>query len=143
MDDVRLVLDADVVVAAMRSPAGASAAILRSVRNGRTTFLMSVPLAIEYEAVCSRAEHRLAAGLSDREVDMFVTAVIAMAEPVETHFLWRPQLRDPSDEMVLEAAVHGRADALVTFNTRHFGTVPSRFGVEVLLPREAIGRIRP
>ena len=48
-----------------------------------------------------------------------------------------------ADEMVLEAAVNGRADALVTFNVRDFGTVPAQFGVEVLLPREAIRRIKP
>ena len=104
--------------------------------------LLSVPLALEYEAICHIADHRLAAGLSERQVDIFVTAVIAMAEPVETHLLWRPQLRDANDEMVLEAAVNGRADVLVTFNQRDFGTAPKRFGVELLLPREAIGRIR-
>jgi len=125
----------------MRSPAGASAAILRSIRRGEASLLLSVPLAMEYEAVCQQAEHRLAAGLSQRQVDIFVTAVIAMAEPVETHFLWRPQLRDPGDEMVLAAAVNGRADALVTFNMRDYGEAPSHFGVELLLPRIAIGRI--
>jgi predicted nucleic acid-binding protein len=104
--------------------------------------LLMVALAIEYEAVCSRAEHREAAGLTEREADIFVTAVVAMAEPVETHFLWRPQLRDAADEMVLEAAVNGRADALVTFDTQHFGTTPAQFGVEVLLPRDAIARIK-
>jgi putative PIN family toxin of toxin-antitoxin system len=139
---VRLVLDTDVVVAAMRSPTGASAAILRSIRAGAATLLLSVPLAIEYEAVCQTAEHRLASGLTVRETDIFVTAVIAMAEPVVMRFLWRPQLRDPNDEMVLEAAVNGRADALVTFNLRDFGDAPARFGVELLLPRAAIVRIR-
>ena len=137
-----MVLATDVVIAAMRSPAGASAAILRSIRQGEATPLLSVPLALEYEAICHIADHRLAAGLSERQVDIFVTAVIAMAEPVETHLLWRPQLRDANDEMVLEAAVNGRADVLVTFNQRDFGTAPKRFGVELLLPREAIGRIR-
>ena len=139
---MRLVLDTDVVVAAMRSPAGASAAILRSIRQGQAKLLLSVPLAVEYEAVCQKAEQRVAAGLSESEVDIFVTAVIAMAEPVEMHFLWRPQLRDPNDEMVLEVAVPGEADALVTFNVRDYGNVPSRFGVDLLLPRAAIGRIR-
>jgi putative PIN family toxin of toxin-antitoxin system len=134
--------DTDVIVAAMRSPRGASAAILRAARQGRVTLLVSVPLGMEYEAVCSQAEHRLAAGLSEREVEIFLDAVLAMAEPVKTHFLWRPQLRDPGDEMVLETAVNGRADALVTFNVRDFGTVPTRFGIEVMVPREAIGRIR-
>jgi predicted nucleic acid-binding protein len=126
----------------MRSPGGASAAILRAARQREVTLLASVPLAMEYEATCSEAEHRLASGLSDLEVDVFVTAVIALSEPVETHFLWRPQLHDPGDEMVLEAAINGHADALVTFNLRDFGIVPSHFGVELLLPREAIRRIR-
>jgi len=126
----------------MRSPSGASAAILRSVRRGGVTLLVSVPLAMEYEAVCKNAEHRLAARLSERQVDTFVNAVIAMAEPVITHFLWRPQLRDPGDEMVLEAAVNGGADAIVTFNQRDFGSVPRQFGVELLLPRDVMKRIR-
>jgi putative PIN family toxin of toxin-antitoxin system len=138
---VKLVLDTDAVVAAMRSPAGASAAIIRAAREGPVTLLVSVPLAIEYESVCRKDEHRLAAGLSDRQVDIFLDALLAMCEPVETHFLWRPQLRDPNDEMVLEASVNGHADALVTFNRRDFGTAPERFGVAVLLPREALARI--
>ena len=142
MGDVKVVLDTDVVVAGMRSPGGASAEILRKARQGRVTLLVSVPLAVEYEAVCSEIEHRLAAGLSEREVEIFLDAVVAMAEPVKTHFLWRPQLRDPGDEMVLEAAVNGQADLLVTFNVRDFGPVPSRFGIEVMIPRDALERIR-
>lgn len=140
---MRCVVDTDVIVAAMRSPSGASAAILRAARNGRATLLMGVPLGMEYEALGSELEHRLAAGLSEREVEIFLDAVLAMAEPVKTHFLWRPQLRDAGDEMVLEAAVNGRANALVTFNVRDFGTVPTRFGIELMVPREAIGRIKP
>jgi putative PIN family toxin of toxin-antitoxin system len=139
---VRLVADTDVLVAAMRSPGGASAAILRAARRGRVTLLVSVPMAMEYEAICSEAEHQLAAGLSVREVAIFLDAVMAMAEPVKIHFLWRPQLRDPGDEMVLETAVNGRADGLVTFNVRDFGTVPEHFGIEVMIPRVAIARIR-
>jgi predicted nucleic acid-binding protein len=135
-------MDTDVIVAAMRSPSGASAAILREARHGRVTLLVSVPHAMEYEAICSEPEHRVAAGLSEHEVELFLDAVLAMAEPVKTHFLWRPQLRNLGDEMVLEAAVNGRADALVTFNVRDFGTVPARFGIELIIPREAIGRIK-
>ena len=135
-------MDTDTVVAAMRSPAGASAAIIRAVRQRQATLLLSVPLAMEYEAVCRRSEHREESGLSGQQVEIFLDAIIAMGEPVRTHFLWRPQLRDPNDEMVLEAAVNGRADALVTFNVRDYGTTPAQFGVEVLLPREAIARIK-
>jgi hypothetical protein len=74
------------IVAAMRSPSGASAAILRTARQGRITLLVSVPLALEYEAICSEAEHRLAAGLGEREVEIFLDAVVAMAEPMKTRF---------------------------------------------------------
>jgi len=136
------VLDADVVVTAMRSPAGASAAILGAIRLGQATLLLSVPLALEYEAVCQKDDHRLAASLTEAQVNAFVNTVIALAEPVETHFLWRPQLRDANDEMVLEAAVNGHAEALVTFNVKDYGEVPSRFGVNVMLPRTAIRRIK-
>ena len=137
-----MVLDTDVVVAALRSPGGASAAIVRLARRGRVTLLMSVALALEYEAVCSRPEHRLAAGLSEDEVNVLVDAIIALAEPVAMHFLWRPQLRDPCDEMVLEAAINGDADALVTFNVSDFGSLPGHFGVDLILPRDAIVRMR-
>jgi len=136
------VLDTDVVVAAMRSPRGASAALLLAVLDGHLTALLSVPLAIEYEATCLLAEHRLAAGLSEREVGIFLDAVVALAEPIEAHFLWRPRLRDPSDEMVLEAAVNGRADAIFTFNVRDFGVAPDDFGIALLRPAEALRRIK-
>ena len=137
-----MVLDTDIVVAGMRSPGGASAALLLEALAGRLTTLLNVALAIEYEATCMLAEHRLAAGLSEREVRIFLDAIVALAEPVESHFLWRPSLRDPADEMVLETAVGGRADAIVTFNVRDFGVAPGRFGIEVLRPAEALRRIR-
>jgi len=136
------VLDTNVVVAAMRSPAGASAALLVAARRSELTVLANVALALEYEATCQLAEHRLAAGLALDQVGIFIDAVLAMVEPVETHFLWRPQLRDPADEFVLEAAVNGQAAAIVTFNRRNFGAVPARFGIDVLMPAEAIRRIR-
>lgn len=138
---MRLVLDTDVVIAAMRSPRGASAALLRAARSARVTLLLGVALAIEYEAVCHKPEHQIAAGLSQVEVDQFVTAVIALAEPVTIHYLWRPQLRDPNDEMVLEVAVNGQADAIVTFNRKDYVSVSKEFNVEVLLPVQIIKRI--
>lgn len=126
----------------MRSPRGASAALLVEARQGRLTLVANVALALEYEATCRLAEHRLASGLDLEQVGIFVDAVIAMAEPVESHFIWRPQLRDPGDELVLEAAVNGHADAIVTFNQRDFGAIPQRFGIELLMPAEALRRIR-
>jgi putative PIN family toxin of toxin-antitoxin system len=136
------VLDTNVVVAAMRSPTGASAALLMAARCSELTMLANVALALEYEATCQLAEHRLAAGLDLNEVGIFVDVVLAMVEPVETHFMWRPQLRDPADEFILEATVNGQAAAIVTFNRRDFGAAPAQFGIELLTPAEAIRRIK-
>lgn len=140
---MRLVLDTNVIVAAMRSPSGASAALLMAARRSKVLLLANVALGLEYEAICTLAEHRLAADLSEKEAGIFVDAVLAMVEPVESHFTWRPQLRDPGDELVLDAAVNGRADAIVTFNLRDFGSSPASFGIEVLRPADAFKRIEP
>jgi predicted nucleic acid-binding protein len=116
--------------------------VLGAIRQGRGTFLLSATLLIEYEATCQLAEHRLASGLTAGEVEAFLDGLAFLAEPVEVHYRWRPQLQDPGDEMVLEAAVNGHAHALVTFNRRDYGEVPETFGVEVLSPAEVLKRIR-
>ncbi len=83
----------------------------------------------------------MAANLSETEVRQFLDDLAALVEPVETHFLWRPRLRDPADEMVLEAAVNGQADAIVTFNVRDCGATPESFGIENLRPSDALKRL--
>lgn len=139
---MKFVLDTNVVVAAMRSPSGASAELLRLARRSKVMLLANVALALEYEATCSLAEHRMAAGLDLRETGIFVDAVIAMCEPVETHYMWRPQLRDPGDELVLEAAVNGQAVAIVTFNRRDFEPANALFNIELLLPADAVRKVK-
>ena len=140
---IRLVLDTNIIVAGLRSPTGASAALIGQALDRRFTLLLSVALALEYEAVCCYPAQRIASGLDEAEVGSIVSALCAVAEPVVARFLWRPQLRDPADEMVLEAAVNGNADALVTFNLRDFVNAPSRFGIALLSPKEALRRISP
>lgn len=135
---MRWVLDTDVVVAAMRSPTGASAALLGAALDRQIELLSNVALALEYEAVCLRANHLAAAGLTAAQAGRFVDGVLSLVTPVASHFVWRPQLRDPADEMVLEAAVNGSATAIVSFNHRDFGPAPARFGVRMLLPRDAL-----
>jgi predicted nucleic acid-binding protein len=102
------------------------------------TLLVSTPLLIEHEAVMTRAEHLSASGLTAAEIGVILDAVAAAAEPVQLAFLWRPALRDPDDDMVLEAAVNGRAAAIVTFNKRDFVPASAQFGIQVLSPGEAV-----
>jgi putative PIN family toxin of toxin-antitoxin system len=139
---VKLIFDTDVVVAAIRSPSGASAALIRALQAGQVQVAASVALFVEYEATCTRAEHLLASGWQIEDVTDFLDALAGLMQHTEIHFMWRPQVRDPADDMVLEAAVNATADAIVSFNTKDFGDVPGRFGIEVLLPRDALARVR-
>lgn len=139
----RLVLDTSVVVAALRSRAGASNEVLRRVALGRLRPLATTSLFLEYEDVLRRPEQRLAHRLSMEQLDRFLAALASASEPVDIHFQWRPQLSDPADEMVLEAAVNGRADALVTHNVRHFMAAGIEFGLRVVRPGELLEEMRP
>jgi predicted nucleic acid-binding protein len=136
----RWVVDTDVLVAARRSRTGASNALLRRLEEQGFIMLASVPLFLEYEAVLTRAEHLLASGMTAKQVMGFLDYLAGLIEPVKFHFLWRPQLSDVADEMVLETAINGLADAILTFNTRHFGPAV-RFGIDVIRPDEALRRL--
>jgi len=127
---VRIVLDTDVVVAGARSDRSASFHWLLAALERRVTLLLSVPLCLEYEAVLTRSEHLRATLATAADMRRLVDALIAVAEPVEINFLWRPDLRDPDDAKVLEVAVNGRADWLLTFNVADLA-LAARFGVNV------------
>jgi putative PIN family toxin of toxin-antitoxin system len=139
---MRLVLDTDVMVAALRSDAGASRQLLVAALEGRVTLAVSVPLMFEYEAVLMRAEHLAASGLSAKEMNAVLDAVAAVAEPVHLSFLWRPALSNPDDDMVLETAANGAAHRIVTFNKRDFGDAAERLGCGVALPGEVLHELR-
>ena len=133
MITTRVVLDTNVLVAAGRSRNGASFALLQALRAKRFLMLASVPLFLEYEAVLKRPEQLAAGHRSAAMVDAFLDGLALRVEPVHLFYLWRPQLRDPADEMVLETALNGRAEALLTFNVGDF--VPARrFALPVLTP---------
>ncbi|MGD0961543.1 MAG: putative toxin-antitoxin system toxin component, PIN family [Methylomonas sp.] len=129
----RVVLDTNLLVAASRSMNGASFALLQALRNRSFVALASVPLMLEYEDVLKRPEQLAVSGRTSAMADAFLDALSLFIEPVHLHYLWRPRLRDPADEMVLETALNGRADALVTLNVADF-TAASHFRLRVLTP---------
>lgn len=139
---MRLVLDTDVVVAAFRSDRGASRQLLLAALERKIVMLVSVPLMLEYEAVLKRPEQLDVIGVTSDDIDIVLNAVAAVIEPVRLRFLWRPTLKDPSDEMVLETAVNGQADRLITFNLRHLGQAARDFGIRVDLPGATWREIR-
>lgn len=138
----RVVLDTDVVVAALRSPWGGSAEILRLARLGRLQLVASLALVLEYEAVATRPEQLRAIGKTRRQVLSALDDIAAIADEAHGHFRWRPQVRDANDELVLEAAINGRARLLMSFNQRDFGTAPSRFGVQLCTPADYLRSLR-
>ena len=121
----------------MRSDQGASRQLLLGALDGRFEMIASVPLMIEYEAVLTRPEQLAAMGLNTKEVNEMLDALAKVAIPVHLSFLWRPRLKDPGDEMVLETAVNGGADRLVTFNIRHLEEAARDFGIRVVRPGDA------
>jgi putative PIN family toxin of toxin-antitoxin system len=126
---MRLVLDTDVIIAAMRSDQGAFRQLLLAALDRRIVVLASVPLMLEYEAVLTRPGHLDEIGVTAGEMNEVLDALAAVVEPVVLRFLWRPQLKDPDDEMVLETAVNGGADRIATFNIRHLAAAARTFGI--------------
>jgi len=114
----RIVLDTNVLVSALRSNRGASFRLLSEIDSGRFEICVSVPLILEYEVALFR--HARSLGLSRRDVSDFLDYVCSVARRQPIFFLWRPRLRDPGDDMVLEAAVAAGCRYIVTFNKRDF-----------------------
>jgi putative PIN family toxin of toxin-antitoxin system len=138
----RVVLDTSIVVAALRTRRGAANEVLRRVASRQLLLLGTPPLFLEYEDALKRPEQRLAHGLTLEAIDEFLAELAAFIEPVEVHYQWRPQVRDPGDEMVLEAAINGRADALVTYNLKHFARAGARFEIPILCPVDLLRKVR-
>jgi putative PIN family toxin of toxin-antitoxin system len=135
---LRLIIDSNVLTSAFRSRSGASFALIEFVRREWVRMLATPPLFLEYEDVLKRPEQLAVSRLSLVDVD---TALDALATLIEPHLSWRPQLADPDDEMVLEAAINGRADALVTYNTAHFRAAAVRFGVRLARPIDILREV--
>jgi putative PIN family toxin of toxin-antitoxin system len=135
---MHLVLDTLVLVAAICSPSGASMALLDAALRGATETLISTALLLEYEAVMTRPEHLLVAEYSLVGIQELLDAVCEAGTNVSVHWHWRPQLHDPDDEMVLETAINGYADAIVEFNQADFILGTKRFGLKLLTPSEAL-----
>lgn len=142
MGNLKLVLDTDVIGSAIRSTTGASAELLRLARQKRFVPAISVPLVLEYEAKATMAEHMMAGDITRTEALAIVDALVVTGEPTPIHFTYRPSVRDPDDEMILETAINAQADAIVTFNIRDFGTAPAKFGVECWLPFQALEKLK-
>jgi len=134
----QVVVDTNVILAALRSRRGASHRLLSLIRDGRWQMNLSVPLFLEYEDVVKRPDSGLS--LSAAEIDDILDFICAEANLREIFYLWRPVLPDPKDDFILELAVESQCDYIVTFNVRDFAGA-EKFGIEVITPQEFLRKL--
>nr|MBS0019848.1 putative toxin-antitoxin system toxin component, PIN family [Gammaproteobacteria bacterium] len=133
-----VVLDTNVLVAAVRSRRNASFQVLKRIGTGVFDVAVSVPLMLEYEDALNR--HRLQTLLGPEDIESILDYVCQVAKHQDIYFLWRPLLRDPKDDLVAEVAVASGSDAIVTYNRRDFAGV-GRFGMRVIEPVQLLREI--
>jgi putative PIN family toxin of toxin-antitoxin system len=133
---MRIVLDTSSLVSAIRSTSGASAEILRRVILGNPTILLDYNLACEYRAIAHRDEHVAASGKSPEEIEELILLLEDIALPVRVIAKFRPLCADQNDDMVMDIAINGTAEAVVTNNVRHFLAAAKRFSIPVFNPRD-------
>lgn len=141
---MRVVLDTDVLLSGLRSATGASRILLIAAWERVIVPLASVATMIEYEAVLKRPEHLSEMGLDADEVEAFLDNWAALTEGVTPHVAYRPPIRDPNDEMFVEVALNGGADALVTFNVSDYRPVDPgvELGVDICRPGDFLRRMQ-
>ena len=134
----RIVIDAKLFVAALRSKNGASFQLVRLINNGKLTPVVSVPLVLEYEAAATRDLR--ATGLSASDIDALAACICGVAVDRQVHLVGRPFLRDPKANRILELAVASNAQFVVTLNTTDFqGAV--QFAVCAIRPHDLVREI--
>ncbi len=128
-----MVIDTNVVIAALKSKRGAAYKLLISLANDTYKPNISVPLFIEYESVAKRAG--MVNGLTEQEINAVLDYILSKSSIREIFYLWRPYLKDPKDDLVLEIAVESQSKYIITFNIRDFNGV-EKFGIKALTPQE-------
>jgi putative PIN family toxin of toxin-antitoxin system len=129
----QVVLDTNILVAAMRSKHGASHRLLSLLGDRRWRPNLTVAMALEYEAVLKRNCREF--GLTEFDVDDLLDAICSQAGLHRLYFLWRPVATDPDDDLILEAAIASHSDFVITFNKRDFPE-SQKFGIRCLNPKE-------
>lgn len=136
MENHKIIIDTNVLVAALRSRDGASFKLLSLIDSGLFALGVTVPLVFEYEDVIKR-EHL---GIDRHGAEAVLDYLCLVSSHHQIYFMWRPYLRDAKDDLVLEAAVAANATHIVTFNTRDFDGI-KRFGIQALWPADFLSQI--
>lgn len=138
MKPLQIVLDTNVLYAGLRSKRGASYKLLKHLNSGKFEINLSVPLVLEYEEVLLRKQPTL--NFTHKEIGQILDYLCRISNLHEVHFLWRPILNDPKDDMILDLAVRANCRHIVTYNTRDFSGV-NQFGIQAITAQEFLKAI--
>lgn len=131
MSQYKVVIDTNVLVTGLRSSQGASFKLLKSIGSPKFQPVISVPLVFEYEAALTFDKHH--SGLSTQDIRDILDYLCSISSQAKISYLWRPQLTDPKDDFVLELAVNGQCDFIITYNKKDF-LESRKFGVKIISP---------
>lgn len=138
MKTYKIVIDTNIIVAALKSRNGYSFNLLSIMDDTRFKIYISVPLIFEYEDATKRSRSKIK--LTKSELDAVLDYLCSIAEKREIFYLWRPYLKDPKDDMVLELAVESECDFIISFNKKDFTGV-GKFNIKVITPKEFLKMI--
>lgn len=134
----RIVIDTNVFVSALRSRLGASHRLLMLLGGKKFQVCVSVPLVLEYEDAGKRLGREF--GLTHHDIEDIIDYICSVADRREIHYLWRPILKDPKDDHILELAVEANAKFIITYNKKYF-IEAGQFGINILTPKEYLEEI--
>ncbi len=135
---MNIVIDTNVLVSALKSRRGASYRLISLLPSNKFSIAISVPLVFEYEGVLKRESFSFE--ITQEDISDFIDFLCHVGSRQNIFFLWRPFLSDPSDDLVLEAAVAGGCDAIITYNKRHFRNI-EKFGLRAIDSKEFLTEI--
>lgn len=136
MDTIRIILDTNVLYAGLYSSEGASYQVLRAIEGGDVQVVISTTLLFEYEDILKRKQAEL--GLANQEIEAILDNICALSEHQRIYYLWRPCLRDPKDDHVLEVAVASHTPYIITHNLKDFQGIAHAFNIRAITPKELL-----
>ena len=136
MINPKIILDTNILFTALRSDIGASFKLISLIPSDLFNLSVSVPLVVEYEDVLKRPNQLK--HISNKDVDDFIDFIVSVAERKTIHYLWRPFLKGPCDDMLVELAVASNADVIVTYNKKDFKNVEESFGIKIIDAKELL-----
>jgi putative PIN family toxin of toxin-antitoxin system len=139
MKPLQIVIDTNIIYSGLRSRRGASYRLLSLLNSEKFKLNLSVPLIIECEDVLKRNPPSL--NITDSQIDQFLDYLCLVGVWHEVFFLWRPFLKDPGDDMILELAVRANCEYIVTYSKGDFSGV-DKFGIEVVTAQEFLIKIK-